>query len=325
MKSGTRRQFVRRTIALGALGSTAPVTWAKANDYPTRPVICLVGFGAGGSVDIVARTVGEKLTARMGQTFVIENRPGAGGNIAATVAAKAPPNGYTLFVASSANAVSPYLYQSLQYDPQKDFAYISRWITTSYMVVTSSSFPARSFRELVEMAKNKPEGITLGTQGIGTPPNIAAELLSRNAGIRVLQVPFKGGPETMLAVLAGTVDFTFAPIPVAMPHVQSGTARLLALTSAIRSPIYPDTPTVAEQGFPGFEVSAWYGLVAPKGTPSSIVNALSDQSEAVLALPDVREKLAAQGMEPAFLGPAAMTSYFSEQLKFYAQLTVNAK
>jgi tripartite-type tricarboxylate transporter receptor subunit TctC len=158
----------------------------------------------------VAHVIGEKMAVRMGQPFIVENRSGAAGNLAAGVAAKAPPTGYSLFVASSANTVSPYLYKSLQYDPLKDFVYISRWITTSYMVVVNASHAARSLDDLIGMAKKNAGNITLGTQGAGKPPHLAGEFLSKRAGIRVLQVPFKGGPETMTALLSGVVDFTFA-------------------------------------------------------------------------------------------------------------------
>lgn len=320
----TRRRFAQHALALGPFGATAPLSWSKDDNYPNRALTCIVGFPAGGSVDFVARVIVEKIGARLGQPFVVENRPGAAGNLAAGVAARAAPTGYTLFVATSANAVSPYLYKSLQYDPQKDFVYISRWITTSYMVVVNANHPARSLDELIRKARENSGNVSLGTQGPGTPPHLAGELLSKSAGIRVLQVPFKGGPETMTALLSGLIDFTFAPIPVALPHVRSGRLRLLAMTSPQRSSLYPNVPTVAEQGLPGYEVSAWYGLVAPAGTPRSIINTLSAHTEAVLALADVREKLAVQGMEAAPLGPAAFANYFSTEIKFYERLVADA-
>jgi tripartite-type tricarboxylate transporter receptor subunit TctC len=175
------------------------------------------------------------------------------------------------------------------------------------------------------MARKDPGKITCGTQGVGTPPHMAEALMSMRANVRMLQVPFKGGPETMTGLLSGLIDFTFAPIPVALPQVRSGRLRLLAMTTAQRSSLYPDVATVAEQGLPGYEVNYWYGLAAPSGTPREVVNVISKCTDEVLAMPEVREKLQGQGMEPAPMGPAAFTEYFSKELKFYGQLIHDAK
>lgn len=317
--------MTRRTFAAGALATALAPARAAGEAFPNRAITCIVGFPAGGSVDFVARAVGEKLADRLGQPFVVDNKPGAGGNLGAAIAAKAAPNGYTVFIASSANAVSPFLYKSLQYDPRRDFVYVSRWITTSYMVVVRADHPARTLQELLALARKDPGKVTLGTQGMGTPPHLAGELLSAQAGLRVLQVPFKGGPETMTALLSGVVDFTFAPIPIALPQVRSGRLRLLALTAPSRSALHPDVPTVAELGLPDYQITAWYGLAVPVGTPADVVRLLDSHTQAVLAQAEVRDKLASQGMEPAPLGPERFASFFAQEVKAYGKLVADAK
>jgi len=298
---------------------------AAQSTFPTRPITLLVGFTPGGSVDIAARVIGEKLGARLGEAIVIDNKAGATGNIAAAIAAKAPRDGYTMYVATSVNAVSPHLYKNTAYDPLKDFAPISRWITTAYILIVNPSLPVSSVAELIRYAKANPGKLNYGSTGIGSPAHLAGEFLSLDAGIKMVHVPFKGGPEVMASIRGGEVQLTFSPIPVALPMIRAGVVRALGITSTRRSDLVPDLPTIAEQGIPGFEVISWYGAVAPAGTPASIIARLSKETAAVLEMADVRAKLAEQGMEPAPLGPEEFANFFASEVDKYGEVIAKAK
>lgn len=297
----------------------------QAREWPTRPIDLLVGFTPGGSVDIAARLIGEKLGARFGQPVIVENRPGAAGNIAAGLAARAPHDGYTVYVATSVNAVSPHLYKKLSYDPVKDFAPVCRWITTAYILVVNPALPVHSVQDLVAYAKANPGKLNFGSTGIGSPAHLAGELLDLRAGIKMTHVPFKGGPEAMSAILGGQVQLTFAPIPVALPLMRSGRIRALAITSLHPSKLVPDLPTVAQQGFPGFQIISWYGAMVPAGTPKPIIDRLSEAMQAVLATKDVSTKLAVQGLEPAPLSPSHFADFFKHEIDSYSELMAKAK
>lgn len=297
---------------------------ARAGEWPTRPINLLVGFTPGGSVDIAARLIGEKLGARFGQPVIVENRPGAAGNIAAGLAARAPHDGYTVYVATSVNAVSPRLYKKLSYDPVKDFAPVCRWITTAYILVVNPALPVHSVQDLVAYAKANPGKLNFGSTGIGSPAHLAGEMLDLRAGIKMTHVPFKGGPEAMSAILGGQVQLTFAPIPVALPLMRSGKIRALAITSLHPSKLAPDLPTVAQQGFPGFQIISWYGAMVPAGTPKPIIDKLSEAMQAALATKDVSTKLAIQGLEPAPLSPGHFTNFFKHEIDSYSKLMAKA-
>lgn len=320
----SRRRFSRGALGLGMMGMSVLPSWAK-DEYPDHTVKVLIGFTPGGSVDVVARLIAEKMSAQLGQPFIVENRPGAAGNLAAAVAAEARPDGYTLYVCTSANAMYPYLYKELSYDPKKDFSLISRWITTSYILVVRPELQLRSLKDLVDYARRNPGKLSYGTQGVGTPPHLAGEMLSERAEINMLPIPFKGGPETIVGVMSGVVDLTFSPVPVALPLIKGGRLRSLAVTGSERSPLVPDVPTVAEQGFPGYQITYWYGLAAPAGTPEAVITLLSKQTNVVLALSDVREKLIAQGMEPSALSGSAFRSFFDIEMKRYSEMISEAK
>jgi len=287
------RAVLRLAIALCAASMSFA---AVADDYPNRPVHVVVGLTAGSGVDIMARLVGQKLAESMGQPFIIENRPGAGSNIATRYAAAAEPDGYTILVSTIANAINATLYKNLPFDVLKDFEPVILAATSPNILIVNPSVPAKSVKELIDLAKAKPGKLTVGSSGIGTAPQMTAVLFRHRAGINVVDVPFKGGPEATSALLGGQIDYLFAIASTALPHVKAGRLRALGITSRQRSPLLPDVPTIAESGLPGFESVTWFGFEVPKGTPRPIVERLNKEIGKALAMAEVKEKLAVQGI-----------------------------
>jgi tripartite-type tricarboxylate transporter receptor subunit TctC len=302
--------MLRIGVCLGALAM--PLA-ANAADYPDRPVHVIVGLTAGSGVDIMARLVGQKLAASMGQPFIIENRPGAGSNIATRYAAVAEPDGYTIFVATIANAINATLYKNLTFDVLKDFSPVILAATASNLLIVNPSVPANSLQELIALAKTKPGKLTVGSSGVGTAPQMTAVLFRQRAGINVVDVPFKGGPEATAALLGGQIDYLFAITSTALPHIKAGRVRALGVTSRQRSTLLPDVPTVSESGLPGFEAVTWFGFAVPKGTPPAIIDRLNKEIGKALALPDVKDKLAVQGIDVAGGTPEQFGSYMREE------------
>jgi tripartite-type tricarboxylate transporter receptor subunit TctC len=304
------RAMLRIGVCLGALAM--PLA-ANAADYPDRPVHVIVGLTAGSGVDIMARLVGQKLAESMGQPFIIENRPGAGSNIGTRYAASADPDGYTIFVPTIANAINATLYKNLTFDVLKDFSPVILAATASNLLIVNPSVSANSVQELIALAKTKPGKLTVGSSGVGTAPQMTAVLFRQRAGINVVDVPFKGGPEATAALLGGQIDYLFAITSTALPHIKAGRVRALGVTSRQRSPLLPDVPTVSESGLPGFEAVTWFGFAVPKGTPPAIVDRLNKEIGKALATPDVKEKLAMQGIDVAGGTPEQFGSYMREE------------
>jgi tripartite-type tricarboxylate transporter receptor subunit TctC len=296
----------------------------RSDAYPVRPVRMILGFPAGGSVDIAARIIGPRLADRLGQPVLVDNRPGSTGNIAAELAAKATPDGYTLYMATSVNAVSVSLFRNLPYHPVQDFDPVSLCVTTSYMLVVNPGVPAKSLQELIALAKAKPGMLNYASTGNGSPAHLSAELFRLTARIDLTHVPYKGGPQATTDLLAGQVQLTFSNIPSVLPHVRTERLRALAVTSAQRSPLAPGLPTVAESGFPGFEVLSWYGVMVPKGTPRHAIDRLNTGLVAVLAVADVREQLSVQGLEAATNSPQQFAAFFAAEVDKYARLIKEA-
>ena len=282
---------------------------ARAADYPTRPVHVIVGLTAGSGVDLMARIVGQKLAESMGQPFIIENKPGAGSNIGTRYAAQQESDGYTIFVATVANAINATLYKNLPFDVLKDFTPVILAATASNILVVNPSVPAQSVQELIALAKAKPGKLTVGSSGVGTAPQMTAVLFRHRAGINVVDVPFKGGPEATSALLGGQIDYLFAITSTALPHVKAGRLRALGVTSRERTALLPDVPTLSESGLPGFEAVTWFGFAVPKGTPRTIIDRLNKEIGKVLAMPDVKQKLAVQGIDVAGGSPEQFDSY----------------
>jgi tripartite-type tricarboxylate transporter receptor subunit TctC len=293
---------------------------AKAADYPTGPVRVIVGLTAGSGVDVMARIVGQKLAEATGQPFIIENRPGAGSNIATRFAAQTAPDGYTLFVATVANAINATLYKDLQFDVLRDFSPVILAATAPNLLIVNPQVPAETVNEFIELAKKQPGKLTIGSSGIGTSPQMTGELFRRRAGIDIVPVPYKGGPEATTALLGGQIDCLFAITSTALPHIEAGRLRALAVTSRSRSPLLPKVPTVSESGLPGFEAVTWFGFTVPTGTPRNIIDRLNVEVGKVLVMPDVKQKLALQGIDVAGGTPEQFGAYMRDEFAKWGRL-----
>lgn len=271
---------------------------ASAQVYPTKPVKIVVTIGPGSSADILARIVADELGRRLGQSVIVENKPGAGGNIAADSVAKSAPDGYTLLMATiSTHAINAAMYEKMPFDPVRDFAPIALLAANPNVLVVLPSLPVTSLKELVELAAAKPGELTYASGGSGTSQHLSGELMSTLGKIKLTHVPYKSTPDSMNAVLSGQVTMAFASVPVALAQVKAGKLKALGVTSEKPLPWWPEMPALATQGLPGFNISAWFGMAAPAGTPDAIVNKLNSELLAIMALPGVREKLQGQGME----------------------------
>jgi tripartite-type tricarboxylate transporter receptor subunit TctC len=285
-------------------------TLAGAQGWPTKPVHILVSSGAGGTADILARMIGERLAPMLGQPVIVENRPGAGGHLGAGLVARAQPDGYTLLMSGSpTHSVGPHLFKRLTYEPMRDVPPVAMVAVAPNLLVTKSSLPVRSLADLVALAREKPGQLTYSSAGNGTSGHLAAELLKSTARLDMRHVPYKSGPEAVTGVLSGDVDFIFFTVPAVLPQVEAGKLRALAITSAARSALVPDVPTVTEAGFPGFEVLGWYALFAPRETPKPVVTKLGADIEKIVASPDVRDKMLQLGAEPRYMGPEQVTAF----------------
>ena len=297
---------------------------ARATDYPTKPVHVILGFTAGSGIDIMARTVGQHFAEATGQQFVIENRPGAGSNLATGMVAKAAPDGYTILLATVANAINATVYRNLPFDFLRDFSPVILTGSASNVLVVNPSSPARTMQELIDLAKARPGKLTFGSSGSGTLPHMAGELFRRRAGIDVIHVPYKGGPQATTDLVSGQIDYLFAITSTALPHIESGRLRVLAVTSKERTPQLPNVPTISESGLPGFEAVTWFGFVVPAGTPREIVDRLNAEIGKVLSKPEVKKQLAAQGIDVAGGTPEQLGGYMREEFAKWGSLVKDA-
>lgn len=288
----TGRSFCRALLILAA-GMAAPAVLAS---YPDQPIRIVVPYAAGGSTDLVARLLGKSVSEQLGQPVVVENRPGAGSNIGTSYAAKAKPDGYTLVLATStALAANPSLYKNLPFDPQKDFAPIILTSTLPHVVVINDQLSPRTMTELNTFLKNNEAAYSFASAGSGTPSHLGAELYKRKLGVSLVHVPYKGGAPALTDLIGNQTTFMIAVVPEAMPLVKEGRLRALAVTSKQRLAAHPDLPTVAESGIPGYELTAWYGILAPAGTPSTVVDKLNQAFNTALKDPANQEKLKEMG------------------------------
>ena len=293
---------------------------SKGDDYPHKSIRVIDPFPAAGAGDIIARTVGQKFAERNGQAFVVDNRPGAGGNVAAELAAKATPDGYTLFdviVYSLAPAVS--LYKS-GVDPMKDFAYITLLAGGSFVIVAYPAFSAKTIPELVALAKSQPGKIGYGSSGVGGPVHIAGELFKSRAGVNLLHVPYKGAAPIMTAVASGEVQIGLPSVAGALPLIKAGRVVPIAVLGAQRTKTLPNVPTIAESGYPGYDFTPWYGIAAPAGTPNAIVRGLSVELGKIVKLPEVQAALAAQGLDAASSTPERLRDIVREAIATCAKI-----
>jgi tripartite-type tricarboxylate transporter receptor subunit TctC len=307
----------RRLLLLTMLVVTAG---ASAQNYPTKPVRIIVPFPAGGSVDMVARVLGKKLSEALGQPFVIDNRAGASGNIGADAAAKSVPDGYTLFVTSSGVlAANVHLYNKLSFDPFKDFSPIIRIVNQPNILVVHPSVPAANVKELIALAKSRPGKLTFGSAGIGTGQDIAAQLFVMMTGVDVLHVPYKGGAPALSDLLGGQIDAMFETSPTAIPYVKQGKLKALAITALQRSALLPGLSTVSEAGVNGYESVSWIGMVAPAGTPKAIIDRINAEIQKALG-GDTGKQLTELSLEPIGGTPQNFSDAIRKDSADYARI-----
>ena len=302
-------------LALGAASAAETQSTGATPAFPARPIRFIVPNAAGGSTDLVARTVAHKAGEGLGQQVVIDNRPGSGGIIGTELVAKAQADGHTLLMGTIGNlAISPHLYRKLAYDPIKDFAPVTQLASAAYMLVIHPSVPAKSVKELVALARSRPSQLNYASAGSGTGSHLSAELFRSVAGIALVHVPYKGGTPAITDVIAGQVQIMLNGIPSSMPHLKSGRIRALAVTTARRSPAAPELPTMAEAGYPGAESTSWTGVLAPAGTPASVIARLNTDFVRALRTPEVSARLSADGAVPVGSSAAEFAAYLRSEL-----------
>ncbi|HMK00465.1 MAG TPA: tripartite tricarboxylate transporter substrate binding protein [Reyranella sp.] len=297
---------------------------AHAQTYPTKPVHVIVPFTPGSATDVVARTVAQALSTRMGQVFVVENRPGAGGTIGANLVAKAAPDGYTLLVNSSGHTVNPSIYPSVPFDTAKDFTGISLLAEQPNILVVAPSKGWKTAGDLVKAAKTEPGKLSYASAGAGSATHMNAEKFRVSAGIDAVHIPYKGTPEALTDTMNGRVDYFFAPVIAALPMVRDNRVTALAVGSAKRASVLPDVPTTEEAGYPGSAYNFWVGMLAPAGTPPAIVERLNEEVTAALASPEVKDRLAALGADAAPMPAADFDKMIAQELKDNAALVKQA-
>ena len=298
---------------------------AAAQAWPAKPIRLMVPFPPGGSTDIVARIVAQKLSERLGQPIVIENRGGAGGTIGTAVVAKSAPDGYTLTVAStSTHVVAPGVYAKLDYDPVKDFAPVGLMAVSPYLLVVNPSVPAKSLQELIALAKKQPGKLNYASAGVGSTTQLAMEMLKSASGTFMLHIPYNGNGPAGTALIAGQVEVLFGSLPALLPHAKSGRARALAVGTPKRSPSLPEIPTVAELGYPGFDASLWLAIMAPAGTPQPVIERLNKEIVALVSAADTREAFDKAGTEPLTGTPADLAAMIRDGVPKYAQIIKTA-
>jgi tripartite-type tricarboxylate transporter receptor subunit TctC len=313
----SRRQFLH--LAAGAAALPALSRIVQAQTYPSRPVRIIVGFAAGGGYDIVARLMGQWLSERFGEPFVIENRPGAATNIATQVVVSAPPDGYTLLLVGPTNAINTTFYQKLNFDFIRDIAPVASITRQPQVMLTNPSFPAKTIPEFIKYAKANPGKINMSSPGVGSISHLAGELFKMMAGVNLVHVPFNGNSPALTALLGGQVEVSVASLPSAIEFIRTGKLLGLAVTTSTRSEALPDLPAVGEL-VPGYDVSAWYGVGAPKGTPAEVIDKINKEINAGLADPKLKARLADLGGTPFALSPAEFGKFIANETEKWAKV-----
>jgi len=318
------RRAVLKGLGVLTVAATLPAARAATEAWPTRPVKVLVGYPAGGANDLVARSFAQALADALGQSFIIDNRSGAAGVIAAEAAAKAPPDGYTLFAMASAHVLAPSVRKSVPYDPVKDFAAIALAARASYVLCVHPTLPVHSVKELIEYAKAHPGKLNYASSGKGAGPHLASELFASMADVKLTHVPYRGDTPAITDLLAGQVEMGFMSLAPILPHVKSGAVRALAVASAKRSAALPDLPTVAEAALPGYAVGVWWGLVAPAATPPAIVKKAESVMVPYLQSPATAQRFLELGLEPGELWGDAFQAEIARDTQRYADIARRA-
>jgi len=294
---------------------------AAAQNYPSKPIRILIAQAPGSATDNVSRVLTGKLTAQMGQQFIIEARPGAGGAVGTEAAARSPADGYTLFMANnSTHGSNPAVYKKLPYDAIKDFSPIILIASTPYVLTAHPSLPVKTVKELVALAKKRPGDLNYGSAGNGSTHHLSGELLNMMAGIKLVHVPYKGTTPALTGLLSGEVSVMFFTVVGIEPHAKTGKARVLAVTTPKRAPLMPELPTMVEAGFPGFEVTSWFGLLAPAGTPPAIISRMNAESTKALAQPDVTGALKKMGFDPVGGTPEQFATHIKAEVERFTKL-----
>jgi tripartite-type tricarboxylate transporter receptor subunit TctC len=318
------RPFSFKVATLAFIASAT--LWAGSalgQSYPAKPVRMVVPFAAGGAVDTVARVLGQKLAESWKQPVLVDNRPGAGGNIAADVVAKAPGDGYTLLITTQGFAISPSLYRKLPFDATRDFAPVTQLTSSFLVLVCSPQLPAQSVRELIALVKAKPGAVNYGSTGVGAPPHLLGELLKNASGIDMMHVPYKGDAPLTQALLAGEVQVAFLPLAGVLPHIKSGRLRALGVSGRARSATIPDVPTFTEAGVP-FEFTGWLAILAPAGAPRELAVQIQREIAKAIVTPDMLERWPAWGYEPVGSSPEEFASKLAADMAMYARVIRDA-
>ena len=318
---------MRRTqiaTAFAAFTLALTISPALAQPYPSKPIRVVVPFAAGGAVDQLARIVGARLQESLGQPVVIENRAGAGGTTAANEVAKSAPDGYTILQNTNGQAISPAIYKSLPFDTLRDFIPVTQLVATSTVLVAHPKLPARTAKELVALAKAKPGGLNYGMTGVGNSLHLTMEMFKRAAGIDIQAIPYRGDAPLNTALVAGEVDVAVVPLAAIVPHVQSGAIRALAVSSAQRSALLPDVPTLSEDAVPGFEASGWQGWFVPARTPPEVVAVIHREVAKIVGDPTMAKRLLAMGNEPVGSSPDAFAAKFRDDVARFAKVIKEA-
>jgi len=317
------RQIILLCVAL-VPHATVAASIDPASGYPARPIRIVVPQSPGGTTDYTARLIAPRLSERVSQSVVVDNRPGAGSLVGTDLVAKAAPDGYTLLVVASSLTIMPSMHRKLPFDPVRDFAPVTTLSSYPNVVVVHPSVPANSIKELIALAKARPGALNYASGGIGTGTQLGAELFKSMAGIDMVHVPYKGGGPAVTALVAGQVQLYFAPIPSTLPMLKTGKIKPLAVTSARRSAAAPDLPSIAESGLPGYDERTWNGLLAPASTPPAIVKKINDHVSMVLDMPAVRERFIGEGAEPGSASPEAFAKMIKSEIAKWAKVIRDA-
>jgi tripartite-type tricarboxylate transporter receptor subunit TctC len=318
--------FFQKSLSLVLLCATTyvglvmPVFAQQNQQYPTRAVRLIVASSPGSGVDIVSRIVGQKLTAGLGQQVIVDNRAGAGGNLGAEIAAKAPPDGYTLFMGTPAHAINVSLFSGLHYDLVRDFAPVSLVSTGQYVVVVHPSIPVPTVKELIALAKRKPGDLAFGSAGAGNSTHLTGELFNSMAGTKMLHVAYKGSGPALVDLISGQLQVMFANLTAGLPFIRANRVRALAVTGPRRSPLMPELPTVSESGLPGFTVTSYFGVLVPTGTQPAIISRLNTEIIKAVHAPDVQGRLAGEGAEPAGGTPDEFAAFIKSEISRWGKV-----
>ena len=325
MERSRSTRMAAYALAAACLAAAGGVS-AQTAPYPSRPIRFIVPLIPGGGNDLLARIIAERMSPVVQQPVVVENRPGAGGNVGTEYVARQPADGHTILITSPTHVINPSFFAKLPYDPIRDFAAVSLIATIPFVLTVNASVPARNVKELIALARSQPGKLTYGTAGVGTPHHLSTEMLSSATGIKLVQVPYKGAGALVPALVSGEITMTIGALSSLLPHVRSGRVRALAVAAPTRTPVLPDVPTIAEAaGLPGYGMVSWFGVLAPAGTPSQVIARLNTEINRIVQNPQVaKEKLGPVGLEPVGTTPEAFAEVLKTELVKYAKVAKDA-